>query len=194
MGTSVRPSSKAISQSYCQGQCGNSYSGTEMTLIGDAVCDAGDCSGVHKNFESSWVAEGHLYKKRAPHYIKTGDNTTLPAAFHYNCPLDAGCDANTTTRFFELDPGENTADTTQVSMIANTVYEICGKFTETDGVSMTEGVALGLCDKRLLQSGLLYDWDLTDEAAGRGLHSSTFWLNVSTFCGIRWVHDLPPVY
>ena len=29
---------------------------------------------------------------------------------------------------------------------------------------------------------------------GRGLHSSTFRLNVSTFCGIRWVHDFPPVY
>jgi len=27
----------------------------------------------------------------------------------------------------------------------------------------------------------------------RGLHSSTFRLNVSTFCGIRWVHDYPPV-
>jgi hypothetical protein len=30
-------------------------------------------------------------------------------------------------------------------------------------------------------------------AQGRGLHSSTFQLNVSTFCGIRWVHDFPPV-
>ena len=29
--------------------------------------------------------------------------------------------------------------------------------------------------------------------AGRGLHSSTFRLNVSTFCGIRRVHDVPPV-
>jgi len=29
---------------------------------------------------------------------------------------------------------------------------------------------------------------------GRGLHSSTFRLNVSIFCGIRWVHDFPPVY
>ena len=31
-------------------------------------------------------------------------------------------------------------------------------------------------------------------AEGRGLHSSTFRLNVSTFCWIRWVHDFPPVY
>ena len=31
-------------------------------------------------------------------------------------------------------------------------------------------------------------------AAGRGLHSSTFRLNVGTFWGIRWVHDYPPVY
>jgi len=30
--------------------------------------------------------------------------------------------------------------------------------------------------------------------SGRGLHSSTFRLNVSTFCGIRQVHDVPPVY
>jgi hypothetical protein len=29
---------------------------------------------------------------------------------------------------------------------------------------------------------------------GRGSHSSTFQLNVSPFCGIRWVHDFPPVY
>ena len=29
---------------------------------------------------------------------------------------------------------------------------------------------------------------------GRGSHSSTFLLNVSSFCGIRWVHDVPPVY
>jgi len=31
-------------------------------------------------------------------------------------------------------------------------------------------------------------------AGGRGVHSSTFRLNVSTFCGIRRVHDFPPVY
>jgi hypothetical protein len=30
--------------------------------------------------------------------------------------------------------------------------------------------------------------------AGRGLRSSTFRFIVSTFCWIRWVHDLPPVY
>jgi len=28
----------------------------------------------------------------------------------------------------------------------------------------------------------------------RGLHSSNFRLNVSTFCGMHWVHDFPPVY
>jgi len=28
----------------------------------------------------------------------------------------------------------------------------------------------------------------------RGLHSSTFRLNVNTFCWLRWVHDSPPVY
>ena len=31
-------------------------------------------------------------------------------------------------------------------------------------------------------------------AGGRGLHSSTFRLNVSTFCGTRWAHEFPPVY
>ena len=30
-------------------------------------------------------------------------------------------------------------------------------------------------------------------AAGRGLHSSTFRLNVNVFCGICWLHDFPPV-
>ena len=29
---------------------------------------------------------------------------------------------------------------------------------------------------------------------GRGLHSSTFWLNVSIFCGIHWLHAFPLVY
>jgi hypothetical protein len=28
----------------------------------------------------------------------------------------------------------------------------------------------------------------------RGLHSSTYRLNVSTFCWPRWVHEFPPVY
>ena len=31
-------------------------------------------------------------------------------------------------------------------------------------------------------------------AAGRGLHSSTFRLKVSTFLGICWVHEFPPIY
>jgi len=35
---------------------------------------------------------------------------------------------------------------------------------------------------------------MTDRPRGRGLHSSTFWLNISTFCEIRWVHISPPVY
>jgi len=29
---------------------------------------------------------------------------------------------------------------------------------------------------------------------GRGLHSFTFRLNLSTFCGIRLEHGFPPVY
>jgi hypothetical protein len=31
-------------------------------------------------------------------------------------------------------------------------------------------------------------------AGGRGLHSTTFRLDISTFCGIHRVHDFPPVY
>jgi hypothetical protein len=36
-------------------------------------------------------------------------------------------------------------------------------------------------------------WD-NGGLTGRGLHSFTFQLNISTFCGIRWVRDFPPVY
>jgi len=31
-------------------------------------------------------------------------------------------------------------------------------------------------------------------ATGRGLHSSTILLNGSTFYGILWAHEFPPVY
>ena len=47
---------------------------------------------------------------------------------------------------------------------------------------------------------LFYNTGLRDKsgalmpARGRGLHSSTIRLYVSTFCGMRWVHDVPPVY
>ena len=36
--------------------------------------------------------------------------------------------------------------------------------------------------------------DAVEQIVGRGLHSSTFRLNVSIFCWIHWVHDFPPVY
>jgi hypothetical protein len=44
-----------------------------------------------------------------------------------------------------------------------------------------------------------FDRELTEarrngRLLGRGLHSSASWLNVSTFCGIRWVHDFSTVY
>ena len=38
------------------------------------------------------------------------------------------------------------------------------------------------------------DEDPWVDVPGRGLHSSTFWLNVSIFCGIRWLHEFPPAY
>ena len=31
-----------------------------------------------------------------------------------------------------------------------------------------------------------------DDAGGRGLHSSTFRLNISMFCGMRWLHEFSP--
>jgi hypothetical protein len=37
-------------------------------------------------------------------------------------------------------------------------------------------------DEPLMDAGL-------DSLSGRGLHSSTFRINVSIFCGIRWLHD-----
>jgi hypothetical protein len=52
---------------------------------------------------------------------------------------------------------------------------------------------LNLCEitrgkdhKAVIASNIMY-------VVGRGLHSSTFRLNLSTFCGIRWVHDFPLV-
>ena len=35
--------------------------------------------------------------------------------------------------------------------------------------------------------------EMVGRIVGRGLHSSTIRLNVSTFCGIRRVHDFPPL-
>jgi hypothetical protein len=49
-----------------------------------------------------------------------------------------------------------------------------GQDVETDPMEMAESIA--------------------ELVVGRGLHSSTFRLNVSTFCFIRRVHDFPPVY
>jgi len=36
--------------------------------------------------------------------------------------------------------------------------------------------------------------DRRHQPVTRGLHSSSFRPNVSTFWGIRWVHHFPPVY
>jgi hypothetical protein len=56
---------------------------------------------------------------------------------------------------------------------------------------MIEG--LGTTMDVILINGTLHEGD-TVVVAGRGLHSSTFRLNVSTSCGIRWVHCIFPVY
>jgi len=54
-----------------------------------------------------------------------------------------------------------------------------------------EGVLRG-CGAALLW--VSHDPAQPARVGGRGLHSYTIQLNVSTFCGICWVHDFPPVY
>ena len=43
-------------------------------------------------------------------------------------------------------------------------------------------------------AGLTLNTSTAMRVDGRGLHSSTFRLTVSTFVGIRWVHDFSQVY
>ena len=138
-----------VSKGYCGGECGISYSSTQMKAIQKVVCQTNgtDCSNIHKYYEDSWVASGYLYKKRAPAYIKTDAQGVATAGFYYTKP-EGTVDADI-KKFFVND--------TAVSTLAgNTVYEVCGKKVKT-----------GLCDKRLLKGGLmLEDWEMTDSGAG----------------------------
>ena len=139
-----------VSQNWCAGQCGKSYSTDAMKLISAEVCTSStDCSNVHSNYRDNWMSNGYLAQKRAPAYI-VGTASGTPAEFHYDKP--AAC--STSTKFFDND----TLFTSTVagSLTAGTCYEVCGSKVKT-----------GLCDKRLLKGGLLLDkWDMTDDGAG----------------------------
>ncbi len=139
-----------VSQNWCAGQCGKSYSTDAMKLISAEVCTSStDCSNVHSNYRDNWMSSGYLAKKRAPAYI-VGTASGTPAEFHYDKP--AAC--STSTKFFDND----TLFTSTVagSLTAGTCYEVCGSEVKS-----------GLCDKRLLKGGLLLDkWDMTDDGAG----------------------------
>ena len=139
-----------VSQNWCAGQCGKSYSTDAMKLISAEVCTSTtDCSNVHKNYEDNWMSSGYLAKKRAPAYI-VGTASGTPAEFHYDKP--AAC--STSTKFFDNDT--NFTSTVAGSLTAGTCYEVCGSKVKT-----------GLCDKRLLKGGLtLEDWEMTDNGAG----------------------------
>ena len=142
-----------ISQNWCAGECGKSFSSDAMKKISAEVCtgtsDAPNCGNVHANFEGNWVdSKGFLVKKRAPAYIV--GTASGPAEFHYSKP--ASC--STSTKFFS----DETAWTSTVagSLVTGTCYEVCGSKVKT-----------GLCEKRLLKGGLtLKKWDMTDEGAG----------------------------
>ena len=58
------------------------------------------------------------------------------------------------------------------------------------GQALAHGVELG----RRRVRGQVGDRGVDHAVQGKGLRSSTFRLNGSTFCWIPWVHDFPPVY
>lgn len=139
-----------ISQGYCGGQCGVSFSPGQMKAIQQVVCASNgtDCRNIHKRYEGSWVAEGYLSEKRAPAYITTDAAGTATAGFSYTCPADVDCAAGTTMFFDGTEP--------PIALLPNTVYEVCGAKVKT-----------GLCDLRLLKGGLAYDrWNMSDQGAG----------------------------
>ena len=140
---------KYISQNWCAGQCGKSYSTDAMKLISAEVCTSTtDCSNVHKNYKDNWMSSGYLAKKRAPAYIV--GTASGPAEFHYSKPDSC----TSSTKFFD----DEDAWTSSVAggLTAGTCYEVCGSKVKT-----------GLCDKRLLKGGLvLDDWDMSDNGAG----------------------------
>eukprot|EP00740_Mantoniella_antarctica_P008918 CAMPEP_0181377354 /NCGR_PEP_ID=MMETSP1106-20121128/17853_1 /TAXON_ID=81844 /ORGANISM="Mantoniella antarctica, Strain SL-175" /LENGTH=657 /DNA_ID=CAMNT_0023496085 /DNA_START=55 /DNA_END=2028 /DNA_ORIENTATION=+ len=141
-----------ISKGYCGGECGKSYTSTQMKALQKHICtnDGNDCSKIHKNFEGSWVAEGYLYKKRAPAYITTDAEGSATAGFSYTWPSGFASDYEAKD-YFDVN-GTATTGTLE----PNTMYEVCGSKVKT-----------GLCNKRLLKGGIaLTDWKMTDDGAG----------------------------
>merc|ERR1711990_109940 len=140
---------KYVTENWCAGQCGKSYSTDAMKLISAEVCTSTtDCSNVHKNYKDNWMASGYLAKKRAPAYIV--GTASGPAEFHYSKPDSC----TSSTKFF--DDEDAWTSTVAGSLTAGTCYEVCGSKVKT-----------GLCDKRLLKGGLtLEDWEMTDNGAG----------------------------
>merc|ERR1711990_106644 len=140
---------KYVTENWCAGQCGKSYSTDAMKLISAEVCTSTtDCSNVHKNYKDNWMASGYLAKKRAPAYIV--GTASGPAEFHYSKPDSCTSSA----KFF--DDEDAWTSTVAGSLTAGTCYEVCGSKVKT-----------GLCDKRLLKGGLtLEDWEMTDNGAG----------------------------
>jgi len=141
-----------ISQGYCGGECGTSYTSTQMKALQKHICtnDGNDCSKIHKNFEGSWVADGYLNKKRAPAYITTDANGLATAGFSYTWPANKDANTYKAEKYF--------VNGTAISgaLKADTVYEVCGSKVKT-----------GLCDKRLLKGGIaLTEWEMSDEGAG----------------------------
>ena len=128
---------KYVTENWCAGQCGKSYSTDAMKLISAEVCTSStDCSNVHKNYKDNWMSSGYLAKKRAPAYI-VGTASGTPAEFHYDKPDSC----STSTKFF--DDEDAWTSTVAGSLTAGTCYEVCGSKVKT-----------GLCDKRLLKGGL----------------------------------------
>jgi len=141
-----------ISQGYCGGECGTSYTSTQMKALQKHICtnDGNDCSKIHKNFEGSWVADGYLNKKRAPAYITTDANGLATAGFSYTWPANKDANTYKAEKYF--------VNGTAISgaLKSDTVYEVCGSKVKT-----------GLCDKRLLKGGIaLTEWEMSDEGAG----------------------------
>ena len=141
---------KYVTENWCAGQCGKSYSTDAMKLISAEVCTSTtDCSNVHKNYKDNWMSNGYLAQKRAPAYI-VGTASGTPAEFHYDKPDSC----TSSTKFF--DDEDAWTSTVAGSLTAGTCYEVCGSKVKT-----------GLCDKRLLKGGLtLEDWEMTDNGAG----------------------------
>ena len=68
------------------------------------------------------------------------------------------------------------------------IYSGAGGTDAQDWTEMLERMYLGWASSRG------FSVTTTQRMPGRGLHSSTVRLNLSTFCGISCVHDFPPVY